>query len=128
MGQEIRWSYVLNDLSFKLPANLWLTSMSAAETTAGGTATATSTTTPTTLSSAGTTGAPIGTVSFSVTGRKHDDIAAWLDALSRIRGFADPAFQSSTEATIGSTPVVNAGTTVDLTPAALSSRYTGSGN
>lgn len=117
LGQQIRWSYVLNDLSFKLPSNLWLNSLTATESSAGGSSTTTPS--PTSLAAAGTVGAPIGSLAFTVTGRKHDDVAAWLDSLARIRGFADPAFQSSTESSIGTTPVVNASTTVSLTPAAL---------
>lgn len=128
LGQQIKWSYVFADLSFKLPSNLWLNSVTATESSAGG---ASSTaTTPTSLTAG--VGGPIGSISFSVTGRKHDDVAAWLDSLARIRGFADPAFQSSTEAAIGTTPVVNAGTSVSLTPAALASANpttpTGSGS
>jgi hypothetical protein len=64
-----------------------------------------------------------------VTGRHHDDIAAWLDSLTRIRGFADPAFQTSTETAIGTTPAVTAASSVNITNAALSNgSHTGSGN
>jgi Tfp pilus assembly protein PilN len=129
MGQEIRWSYVLNDLTFKLPTNLWLNTITANETTAGATAIAPTTTATTLSSGASSSAAPIGTVAFSVTGRKHDDIAAWLDALAKVRGFADPTFLTSAEGSIGSTPVVNAGTNVNVTTGALSNKYTtGSGS
>lgn len=132
LGQEIRWSYVLNDLSFKLPSNLWLNAIVASETSAGGAATSgVATTAPSTLAGASAASAttPIGSITFNVTGRHHDDIAAWLDSLTRIRGFADPAFQTSTETAIGTTPAVTAASSVNITNAALSNgSHTGSGN
>lgn len=134
MGQEIRWSYVLNDLSFRIPSDVWLTSISATENTAGATSTTTTaptttSSTPTTLGGATTANGPIGSVSFAVTGFQHDDIATWLDALAKVRGFDGPTFSSSTETAIGTRTVVNAATAVNLTSAALSHRYsTGSGN
>jgi Tfp pilus assembly protein PilN len=55
---------------------------------------------------------------------RHDDVARWLDALSRLKGFANPTFSSSTETAIGSRSVVNFGSQADVTAAALSNRYT----
>lgn len=125
MGQEIRWSYVLNDLSFRIPSNIWLTSMVASETSAGGTSeSAASTTTPTTLTATPSAAAPIGSITFGGVGFKHDDVATWLDALARERGFTDPQFTSSAEAAIGARTIVNWATSVELDAKALSNRYT----
>lgn len=122
MGQEIRWSYVLNDLSLRLPANVWITQINAAETTApgatqGGSSSATAPTLP------GTTVTPLGAVDFRGVAMKHDDVATWLDSLAKEKGFAQPTFQNSTESTIGAQGVVDYSTSVLLDPSALSNRY-----
>jgi Tfp pilus assembly protein PilN len=111
MGYEIRWSYVLNDLSLTLPPNVWLTSMAASEYVPGNTTAATGTSTG------------LGTISFSGVGAKHDDVANWLDVLAKERGFTDPTFSNSTEGSIGSQSTVTFGTTANLDNAALSNRF-----
>ncbi len=119
MGQEIRWSYVLNDLSLRVPSNVWLTGVSASEITTGVGAPGSSTATV-------LPGAPlddIGTVSFAGVGFKHDDVAAWLNSIAKERGFSDPTFSASTENAIGSRPVVTFGSTAVLTSKALSNRF-----
>ncbi|MBV9487188.1 MAG: PilN domain-containing protein [Frankiaceae bacterium] len=114
MGQEVRWSYVLNDLSFRIPSNVWLTAVQAEETAADPAAT---------LQPGGTPGA-IGSVLFNVTAYKHNDVATWLDSLAKEKGFANPSFSSSNETVIGTRGVVSATTSTDLTSDALSNRYT----
>lgn len=114
MGQEIRWSYFLNDLSYRIPSNVWLTAVSASE---GSTTTATTATTA-------TSDTAVGSMAFNVVGMKHDDIATWLDALAKEKGFANPTFSSSVEDAIGARGDVLAGTSVDLTTAAYSNRFT----
>jgi Tfp pilus assembly protein PilN len=125
MGQEIRWSFYLNDLSLKIPSNVWLSAVQASESTApgfsGSPGSATSSSAATSLSAAANT---IGTISFSGVGMRHDDVARWLDSLSRLKGFADPTFSSSTETAIGSRGVVDFGSQATVTTAALSNRYT----
>jgi Tfp pilus assembly protein PilN len=118
MGSEIRWSYMLNDLLLRIPSNVWLTSIQANETVAGiGQATTT-----TTVPSLGTD-AGIGSVTFNGVAFRHDDVAAWLDALAKEKGFSDPNFSNSTETAIGTRGVVAFGSSVGLNPDALSNRY-----
>jgi Tfp pilus assembly protein PilN len=112
MGPEIRWSYILNDLSLRVPSNVWLNNVSATETAIGGTA-APSTSDP----------AAIGNITFAVTALKHDDIAAWLDSLAKEKGFTNASFSNSTEGAIGDRKVVTSSTSVDLDSTALSNRY-----
>jgi Tfp pilus assembly protein PilN len=118
MGQEIKWSNVLNDLSLRIPSNVWLTAISATESTAGGTAT----TSPAT----GAVVDPdaIGSVNFSGVGLKQGDVATWLDALAREKGFIDPTFSSASEGLIGSRKVYNFNTAADVNKLILSNRYT----
>ena len=115
MGDEIRWSTYLNDLSLRVPDHVWLTNMNAVENS--GTAPA-----------AGTPGAPvstaIGTVTFSGVAFSHDDVATWLEVLAKEKGYANPYFTNSSESAIGPRTVDNFSSTVDLGPDAKSGRYT----
>jgi Tfp pilus assembly protein PilN len=124
MGTEVRWSRTLNDLSFRIPSNVWLTGLTATETAAGDSSTAGSATS-TALPSATPTE---GTITFSGVAFKQDDVATWLNALGREHGFSDPSFSSSTENYIGSREVDNFNTSVSLTDKILSNRYTKAGS
>ena len=120
MGSEIRWSYYLTDLSLKIPDHVWLTSVSATE--AGSSPTATAAT------AAGGAGAltptGIGTVTFAGTAFSHDDVATWLETLANEKGYSNPYFSNSTESNIGARKTVNFSSSVVLTDAAKSGRYT----
>jgi Tfp pilus assembly protein PilN len=123
MGQEVRYSQLMHDLSLSVPSAVWLKGMTftqavpAAQTTAAvGTAGA-----------AAPVAAPtsIGTVTFTGVGFDHNDLALWLESLSGLKAYSDPYFSSSTEALLNnSRKVVNFSSTANLTPAALSGRYT----
>jgi len=115
MGGEIRWSRYLTDLSLKMPDHVWLTTVTATETGA----------TPTTLPTATTTGTPgsIGNVQFAGIAFSHDDVATWLDALSRERGFVNPYFTNSAETTIGPKSFVTFASSTDINDKAKSGRY-----
>ena len=119
MGPEIRWSYYLTDLSLKVPDHVWLTSVTASETpapTAGGAASA---------AVASPLVAPgIGSVTFVGTAFSHDDVATWLDTLAKERGYTNAYFSSSTKSKLGPRDVVNFSSSVTVTQAALSGRYT----
>jgi Tfp pilus assembly protein PilN len=117
MGGEIRWSYYLTDLSLKIPQNVWLTSVTASEQAATPAAAASA------ASATSTVPAGIGTVTFSGTAFTHDDVATWLDALAKERGFTNAYFTNSTKTLIGPKTVVTFSSSVTLTQAALSGRY-----
>jgi Tfp pilus assembly protein PilN len=118
MGQEIRWSFVLQDLTTRVPNNVWLTGMTVSESTAPGS------TTPPPIPAAGATTAGIGLVTFSGVAFNHDDVANWLQSIAKIKGFADPTFSSSSKSSIGPKIFVNFGSSVTLSDKALSNRYT----
>jgi Tfp pilus assembly protein PilN len=118
MGQEIRWSFVLQDLTTRVPNNVWLSGMTVAETSVpGSTATAA---TP----AVGSSVVPIGNVTFSGIAFNHDDVASWLQSIAKVKGFADPTFSNSSKTVIGTRTVVDFGSTVNVSPTALSNRYT----
>ena len=110
MGEEIRYSQFLNDLSLTVPENVWVKNVTFAQAAV-----------PPAL---GSTEPGIGTATFTGVGFKHDDVAVWLESLAKQQGYANPYFSNSTEALIGTRKTVNFTSTVTLTPDALSKRYT----
>jgi Tfp pilus assembly protein PilN len=114
MGEEVRYSQFMNDLSLSVPENVWLKNVTFAQTGA------------TTVAAAGavpTAVAPIGSVTFTGVGFNHDDVAVWLESLAGQKGYANPYFSNSTEALLGTRKTVNFTSSVALTPAAYSGRY-----
>jgi Tfp pilus assembly protein PilN len=106
MGGEVQWSGYLNDLALRVPSGVWLTNMTvSAAAPAGGTA------------------AGVATINFSGSARTHNDVAVWLESLSRQRGYIDAYFTSSAEAASGATTTVNFSSSVTVTSEALSNRY-----
>jgi type IV pilus assembly protein PilN len=117
MGQEVRWSFVLNDLTTAVPNNVWLTGITATESALPGSSA------PPTVGADGTT-AGIGSIVFTGLGFRHNDVANWLDAMAGVKGFADPSFTASVKGVITPKSVVNWTSTVVLSATALSNRYT----
>ena len=116
MGKEVRWSYFLNDVSLRIPGKVWLTEMTVVQDVDGATAA--------TVAAPGTYLSPgIGTVTFQGIGSKHNDVAAWLDALAKQKGLNQPYFTSSKQEAIGSEPVIKFSSQATITEEALSKRY-----
>jgi Tfp pilus assembly protein PilN len=122
MGSEVRWSGVLSDLSIRMPSNVWLTGLTVAETPPAAAA-APAAQTLGGAAPAASGPVPIGTLTFSAFGLKHDDVAAWLDAMAKEPKFSNPTFTSSTETDIGQHPAVSFSGVVTLNSTALSGRY-----
>jgi Tfp pilus assembly protein PilN len=119
LGQEILWSHYLTDLSLFVPSGVWLTSVDATETVGQTTSSSTSTSTSTTPP--GTTSA-LGSVTFTGVALTRDDVATWLQALAREKGFGGAFVTNITEAKIGTTVVYDFNSSVNLTPKAISHR------
>ncbi|MGN6243388.1 MAG: PilN domain-containing protein [Motilibacteraceae bacterium] len=118
MGQEVRWSYYLNDLSLTIPPHVWLTQLQVTTTDAAAAAN------PAAGAQASLTTPGIGSVKFSGVAYAHNDVAAWLDALAKQKGYADAYFSKSEEDDTLSRPTVKFDSTVTVTSVALSGRYT----
>jgi Tfp pilus assembly protein PilN len=114
MGEEVRYSQFMNDLSLSVPENVWLKALTFTQT---GTA-------ATTTAAPGATATGIGNVTFTGVGFSHDDVAVWLESLATQKGYANPYFTTSTEALMGTRKTVTFTSTATLTPAAYSGRYT----
>lgn len=110
MGEEVRYSRFLNDLSLSVPENVWLKDVTFNQQSG-------------TSPSAGTVPG-LGTVSFTGMAFKHDDVATWLDVLAKQKGFADPYFTSSAREDRGARALITFASTVTLTADSLSGRYT----
>ena len=123
MATEVQWSHYLNDLSLTIPDNVWLTSMSVSS--AAG---STSTSQPRTTGSTSVLPAGVGQITFVGTAFSHDDVANWLDSLAKEKCYSNPYFSNSTAAAIGNKQVVNFSSTVTVTPACYSGRYTSQGS
>ena len=118
MGDEVRWSYFLNDISLKTPGKVWLSKMTVTQDVSGGAGAAAAAPT----STYGTAG--IGTVTFEGNGFAHNDVAAWLDALAKQKGLTQPYFTKSDLVEIGSESAVSFSSQATITEDALSGRYT----
>jgi Tfp pilus assembly protein PilN len=114
MGQEVRWSYFLNDLSLKIPRHVWLDSMTVTSNTAVAAPT---------VDQYAAVG--VASIAFEGHGYAHNDVAAWLNSLARQKGFTQPYFTDSTVDPLGTNDhAVKFSSTVTVTDDALSNRYT----
>lgn len=109
MGQEVRYSSLLNDLSLSVPDKVWLENIAFTQTAV-----------PTAL---GSTVPGIGTVTFTGVGFKHDDVATWLESLATQKGYVNPYFTNSTAGLIGTREIVRFTSSVTVNADALSGRY-----
>lgn len=116
MGEEVRYSRLLNDLSLSLPEGVWL--KSAAFTQA----------VPDAATTAAGTAPGIGTLTVTGVAFQYDDVALWLESLASQAGYVDPLLQTSTAVLLGPKVVVDWSTTVTLSPDALSGRYVTAGS
>jgi Tfp pilus assembly protein PilN len=90
MGQEVRWSYYLNDLSLRIPSRVWLTKINVTQNVDAAD-------TPPAASAPTYPVAGIGQATFEGTAYAHNDVASWLQMLSGQEGFTQAYFTSSTE-------------------------------
>ena len=111
MGDEIRFSQLLNDLSLSVPSNIWLSSVG--YTTAP----------PVSVGTATGTAPALGAFTVAATAFSHDDVAAWLESIAGLKTYDSPYFANSTESLLGTKPIVTFSATATLTAKAQSGRY-----
>ena len=110
MGQEVRYSQLMHDLSLSVPSSVWLKSL-------------TFTQTPPAVAAGAAASPAIGNVAFTGVGFSHDDLALWLDAMANLKTYSDPYFATSTESIVGPKKIVTFSGTMNETGNALSNRY-----
>ena len=122
MGQEVRWSYFLNDLTSVIPADAWLTGLTMTQpltTTAPAQAAALDPTAPV----AGFSTPGIASLTYDGVGRTYPAVAAWLAAQEAITTSDSPYLSETTTTKIGGVDVVKFTTTATINEGAYSQRY-----
>jgi Tfp pilus assembly protein PilN len=100
---RVRWSRFLHDLQTTIPDRVWLDTFTATVTPGS----------PSGTPGTGVLAPGVGTVVMNGSAYEHDDVAAWLDSLTKVKGYRDPYFNSSTVVE-PSTTAPGARTTVDF--------------
>ncbi len=120
MSQEVRYSYVLNDLSLTMPTGVWLTNITATQ----------AVDTPGSVKGAWGNAAD-GTVVLKGHASTLPQVAGWLQALAGQHSYTDP-YLTVTNAVVAGAPESVTGydftSSVAISPKALSNRYTKLGN
>jgi Tfp pilus assembly protein PilN len=111
MGHEVRYSQLLDDLSRKVPANVFLKTITFTQTDAGAIATP------------GAPGGAIGSITATGVAYSHDDVALWLDQLGTLDTYSGSYLSTSVESVLGGRKVVDWTTTSSLQSTAYSDRY-----
>jgi len=118
MGQEIRWSFLLNQLSFSTPEGVELGSVGGAVSETG------------TLETSPGEVLPLqpaeGTMTFTGTASGYERVAAWLDSLEGLKDYTYPFLANTakeSEGEEGGLAGVTWDSNANLSPNALSGRY-----
>jgi Tfp pilus assembly protein PilN len=127
MGNEVRWSFFLNDLALTMPSGVSLDTLALTSPAPGASVQATA---PSSVgaSSAGapTSGAGmpgLGTMTVSAKAFTYNTVANWLDSLAKLPTIADPYVGSIAAGNEQGTKVVTYTSTGTVTTEALSRRY-----
>lgn len=127
MGNEVRWSFFLNDLALTMPSGVSLDSLQVSSPAPGASTSAAAPSTANAAAAAnGATGAGVpglGTMSVSGKALTYNTVANWLDSLAKLRTLADPYVGSLNAGELEGTKVVAFSSTGTITPNALSQRY-----
>lgn len=125
MSTEVRWAFLLNQLSFATPAGVTLNGVQGAIAAEGPTQTSPGEVLPPMES--------VGTMTFVGTGSSFSEVAAWLDSLQALKDYTYPFLTNSTKdagseasPTSPTSPTggqISWGSTANLSPNALSGRY-----
>jgi len=116
LAGDVVWVDLLAEVDRRAPEGVWLTDLSislAPEASSGAPAAATDP----------LADPAVAVLAFEGTGDDHNDVAAWLNALTEVPGFSDARYSTSTRADIDGTPVTQFSSTVGVTTDALSHRF-----
>jgi Tfp pilus assembly protein PilN len=110
MTKEILWSTYLRDLSLSVPKGVWLTELA-------GTVAQTAAETEDPAADTG-----LGTVSFTGRALKYENVADWLDALEKQKGYSNAWSSDLKQTTAEGETYIEFTSSVNLTEAALAKR------
>ncbi|OLB77079.1 MAG: hypothetical protein AUI14_17160 [Actinobacteria bacterium 13_2_20CM_2_71_6] len=113
LADDLQWSHLITSLQQAAPGGVQVTGVTGVLATAanGGGAT---------TRVAGTTEKPVGTLTVTGVGGTNDVVAAYVDALGKVCGLANPLLAGATQAKDGVQFTVR----LDITKAALGGRHT----
>jgi Tfp pilus assembly protein PilN len=120
MGPEVRYSFLLNDITLTIPNNVWLTQLTVQQKL------------PTSIKAGATSGTAtgaqwtppgIGNVTFAGTAMTYNDVAAWLDSFAKSPNYSGVYLNTATTGLISKTSVVQFTSVANTTPHAYSNRY-----
>jgi Tfp pilus assembly protein PilN len=126
MGNEVRWSFFLNDLALTMPSGVSLDTLQVTSPAPGASAQAAAPAAASAPASSGASGAGIpnlGTMDVSAKALTYNTVANWLDSLAKLPTLTDPYVGSINAATEEGTKIVTYTSTASITPEALSLRY-----
>ncbi len=118
MGNEVRWSFFLNDLALTMPAGVSLTTLDATVMGPGQVPSDTGD---------GQFDAKVGDLSVTAKALTFNGVANWLDALAKMDTVADPYVAGLSAGEEEGTDIVSFSSTADITTDSLSERYTQEG-
>ncbi|MCH9801778.1 MAG: PilN domain-containing protein, partial [Actinomycetia bacterium] len=121
MSREVRWSFLLNQLSFSTPAGVTLESIGGQIIEAGSEEASPGGVFPLQPSE--------GTMTFTGTASSYNQVAAWLDSLTGLQDYTYPFMATASKADAATEGETTGGpvtwnSTANLSPNALSGRYT----
>ncbi|MGB7981530.1 MAG: PilN domain-containing protein [Candidatus Nanopelagicales bacterium] len=114
MGNEVRWSFFLNDLALTMPAGVSLETLDLTAVGPGQVPTDTGD---------GQLGAKLGTLTVTGKALAYNNVANWLDSLAKMDTVADPYVAGLAAVKEESTKVVTFSSTGDITTDTLSGRF-----
>jgi Tfp pilus assembly protein PilN len=129
MGNEVRWSFFLNDLALTMPSGVSLDTLQVTSPAPGAPTQAVAPSAASaTAAASGSSGAGIpgiGTMTVSAKAFTYNTVANWLDSLAKLPTLSDPYVGSISAGTEEGTDIVTYSSTATVTSEALSQRYTG---
>ena len=127
MGNEVRWSFFLNDLALTMPAGVSLDSLQVSSPAPGaGQAAAAPSSANASAMANGASGAGVpslGAMNVSAKAFTYNTVANWLDSLAKLPTLADPYVGSIAAGSEEGTDIVTYSSTASITSEALSQRY-----
>jgi len=112
MGGQIRWAFLLNQLSFATPPGVTLEGIGGVMSETG--------VAPTSPGGVLPPKESVGTMTFTGTSSSFQEVASWLDSLDGLKDYTYPFLSNSQKAEDG---VINWGSTADLSVNSLSGAY-----
>jgi Tfp pilus assembly protein PilN len=125
MGNEVRWSFFLNDVALRMPSGVSLDSLTATAALPG--ESATNAADPAAATGEAYGGGTVGSLNVSAKALSYNHVANWLDALAKLPTLASPEALSLNAVDEEGRTLIGFESAAVVTTDALSNRYTQEG-